>query len=231
MRNQSENLGDDRLNNQRTTTTKSRSLKKQKFDLRRRLDVRIVLGSLLIIASFVSAYIISQSTSRMVTVWSASIDLAPGEIIEESDISPSRVALSDKAEFYLDGNTSILGSHVLRSIKASELIPAFALSETDPIELKQVPISVNALRMAEGIRPGILVDVYGIPRNSYQGVSPESENLRSKLLLRDVAVDAVNREVNKLGGDIGLTILVPPEEVGRFVNSIAEFDFLLVRSK
>ena len=65
--------------------------------LKWKIDLRMVLGTLLIIGSIVSAYIISQSTTRMVTVWSAAIDLAPGEVIEESDIATTRVALSDKA--------------------------------------------------------------------------------------------------------------------------------------
>lgn len=199
-------------------------------DWHRRIDFRMVLGGLLIVASFISAYVISQSTSRMVTVWSATVDLAPGETIEENDISISRVALTDKAEFYLTSERSIVGAHVLRAIRASELIPAFALSEIAPALLKKVPISVSPLRIPEGVTSGAVVDVYGISRNSYAGASQESEKAKSKLLLVDIAVDSVNSEASKLGGEMGLTLLVSPEDIGRLISSISEFELILVRS-
>lgn len=204
--------------------------RRSRGEWRRRFDIRALLGSLLIAASFISAYVISQSTSRMVTVWSAAVDLTPGEMIEESDISVSRVALADKAEYYLDGERSIVGTHVVRQIKASELIPAFALSERAPMELKKVPISVSELRIADGVSSGAVVDVYGILRSAYTAPGQERDKVKSKLLLIDVAVDSVNREASKLGGDIGLTLLVPSEEVARFVNNVSEFEFILVRS-
>lgn len=205
-------------------------LKTKSRGWQRKVDLRMVLGGLLIVASFISAYVISQSTSRMVTVWSASVDLAPGEIIEENDIYISRVALNDKAEYYLNSQRSIVGTHVLRSIKASELIPAFALSEIAPMQLKKVPVSVSALRKAEGIISGAVVDVYGISRNSYASSGQESDKTKSKLLLVDVAVDSLNSEASKLGGEIGLTLLVPSQDVGRFINSLSEFELILVQS-
>lgn len=197
---------------------------------RRGIDFRMLLGGLLIAASFISAYVISQSTSRMVTVWSANVDLAPGETIEESDISISRVALTDKAEYYLSGERAIVGAHVIREIKSSELIPAFALSENPPSQLKKVPISVSELRIPVGIASGAVVDVYGILRSSYDSPSQESNKLKSKLLLVDVAVDSINQAASKLGGDIGLTLLVSSDDVGRFMNAISEFEFILVRN-
>lgn len=197
---------------------------------RRGIDFRMLLGGLLIAASFISAYVISQSTSRMVTVWSANVDLAPGETLEESDISISRVALTDKAEYYLNSERAIVGAHVIREIKSSELIPAFAVSENLPSQLKKVPISVSELRIPVGIASGAVVDVYGISRSSYDSPSHESDKLKSKLLLVDVAVDSINRAASKLGGDIGLTLLVSSNDVGRFVNAISEFEFILVRS-
>jgi hypothetical protein len=74
------------------------------------------------------------------------------------------------------------------------------------------------------------VDVYGISRSSYNAQSQENDKLKSALLLVEVAVDSINRAASKLGGDIGLTLLVSSDDVGRFVNAISEFDFILVRS-
>ena len=230
MKNRKVDIEEDRIHSRTTTENSMLKLKRHGSGLGKSIDIRMLLGGLLIAASFISAYVISQSTSRMVTVWSADVDLAPGEVIEESDISVSRVALVDKAEYYLDGGRSIVGAHVIRQINASELIPAFALADSPPLALKKVPISLNILRIPEGIASGARVDVYGVSRNAYTGTGGDSEKTKSKLLLLDVVVDSINRENSKLGGDIGLTLLVPPEDVARFINSISEFDFILVRS-
>lgn len=230
MKNRNIEVGRDPMNSLSMPVHALMKKKRPAGGFRKSFDIRMVLGGMLIVASFISAYVISQSTSRMVTVWSANVDLAPGEVIEENDISVSRVALVDKAEYYLDGSRSIVGAHVIRQINASELIPAFALADSPPLALKKVPISLNILRIPEGIASGARVDVYGVSRNAFAGTGEESEKTKSKLLLLDVVVDSINRESSKLGGDIGLTLLVPPEDVARFINSIAEFDFILVRS-
>ena len=131
-----------------------------------KIDFRLVLGVALIAGSLVSAHIISQSTTRMVKVWSAVNDLAPGEVIEESDITISRVSLSDSANMYLDGEQSIIGTSVVRAIKSAELIPAYSLAQVASLDLHVVPISVSSLRLPDGVNGGSVVDIYGIPRNS-----------------------------------------------------------------
>ena len=57
--------------------------------IRFQINSRIILGGTLIAISFISAYIISDTNNRMTTVWSATTDLAPGEIIEAGDVIES----------------------------------------------------------------------------------------------------------------------------------------------
>ena len=199
--------------------------------LKWKIDLRMVLGTLLIIGSIVSAYIISQSTTRMVTVWSAAIDLAPGEVIEESDIATTRVALSDKASMYLDGNIPIVGNYVVRPIKSSELIPTYSLTADFKNDLQTVPIALSSLRIPDGVDGGSVVDIYGVPRTSVAAFNAEEGRNLSKLLLANVSVDSINRESSKLGGDIGISILIPIEQVGSFMKSYSEFDFVLVKHR
>jgi hypothetical protein len=193
------------------------------------IDFRLVLGVALIAGSLVSAHIISQSTTRMVKVWSAVNNLAPGEVIEESDITISRVSLSDSANMYLDGEQSIIGTSVVRAIKSAELIPAYSLAQDASLDLHVVPISVSSLRLPDGVNGGSIVDIYGIPRNSATFAGNIDSKNGSKLLLADISVDSINRESSRLGGDIGLSILVPVSQVGEFIKSFSEFEFVLVK--
>ena len=193
------------------------------------LDLRMILGFMLIIGALISAYIISQSTTRMVTIWSATNDLAPGEIVEESDVTTSKVALSNHAGMYLDGGQSIIGTHVLRSAKTSELIPAFSIAQEADSGLQVVPISLSVLRIPDGVSGGSIVDIYGVPRNSASLVNSELNQSDSKLLLSQISVDSINRDSSRLGGDIGLSILVPMQQVATFIKNYSEFDFVLVK--
>jgi hypothetical protein len=210
------------------TNSENRRVKNQ---WRWNLDFRLFVGVTLIVASLISAYVISKSTSKMITVWSATNDLAPGEMIEKSDVAVTRVALVNKAEFYLDGKSPIVGSYVLRPIRASELIPAFALSEMPLADLYKVPISLPSLRIPQGVSSGSVVDVYGVIRSSTSNLTSAQNLNPTKKLLTGVSVDATNMEANRLGGETGLTLLVPTDEVYGFISSFSDYEFILVKSE
>ncbi|MEY3185271.1 MAG: hypothetical protein RIR58_7 [Actinomycetota bacterium] len=193
------------------------------------LNLRLAFGILLICTSFVSAYLLSSSTNRMVTVWSSTKDLAPGSLIKDEDIKQAQVLMPNNAQFYLDGMNSILGSYVIRPIGAEELIPAYAVT-TEPIsDLREVPISIPINRLPYQIKTGQIVDVYAVPK---QQTSLTRENLKSKaaLLLTSVGISGIDSESGKLGGEIAITLLVPVQLVNELVSAIATYDFVLVKT-
>ena len=196
----------------------------------RTLNLRLIAGTILIAASFASAYLISQSNNRMITVWSASNDLAPGRIIEDADVAPVQVSMPKGASLYLDANYSIVGSQVLRTVGSSELIPTYSLSKESQLNYKKVPISLSRFRLPIGVESGSIVDIYIIPREQLNG-NLEGPNLkRSQLLLPTISVDAIDMEASKLGGEIGMTILVPASQVSEIVSAMSDSEFIVVRS-
>jgi len=158
-------------------------------DARLRINARMIFGGFLIAASFISAYLISQSANRMVTVWSAAVDVAPGSILEEDDIIRTQVLLPNNAEFYLDGRSSIIGS-----------------------------------------KTGDVVDVFGLPRQEL-AITEGNVSTKSRQILADVGIDGIDFEASKLGGEMGITLLVPAADVGQFVSAMASFEFVLVKSR
>lgn len=192
-------------------------------------NLRLAFGILLICTSFGSAYILSSSTNRMVTVWSATKDLAPGSLIKDEDIKQTHVLMPNNAQFYLDGMNSILGSYVIRPIGAEELIPAYAVTIEPISDLREVPISIPINRLPYQIKTGQIVDVYAVPK---QQTSLTQENLKSKaaLLLSSVGISGFDSESGKLGGEIAVTLLVPVGLVNELVSAIAKYDFVLVKT-
>ena len=154
--------------------------------LRSMLNLRMLFGIFLVSISFISAYLISNSTNRMVTVWSSTIDLAPGMTITAADIERTQVQLPYNSEPYLDGNSEIVGSHVIRKVGAAELIPAYSLS-TEPISnLREVPIALSASQMAFGLKVGQLVDVYAIANEQFSSISASKKD-SAEILLSNIA--------------------------------------------
>ena len=117
-------------------------LQKNSFNFSIRSYLKTILGGCLIAASFISALVISNSSSRMITVWSAAVDLDKGEVITAEDVVISKVLLPGNAGNYIDGQVSIIGSSVVRAIGAEELIPAYAVSEQIDEQLQKVPIAI-----------------------------------------------------------------------------------------
>ena len=196
----------------------------------RALNLRLIAGTILIAASFFSAYLISQSNNRMITVWSASNDLAPGRIIEDADVVPVQVLMPNSASLYLDAHYSSEGSQVLRAVGSSELIPTYSLSKESQLNYKKVPISLSRLRLPIGVKSGSIVDIYIIPREQLNGNLEAPKLKRSQLLLPTISVDAIDIEASKLGGEIGMTILVPASQVSEVVSAMSDSEFIVVRS-
>lgn len=188
---------------------------------------RYLLGLILIISSFISAYVISKASDRTITVWSSTVDLAPGEVIKSSDITLVRVRLPENAAQYLDGSARIEGASVVRSIGAAELIPSFAISSKIDETLVQVPISVPRELTPIEISGGAVVDIYGLPNRNNQML--QADVARTKLIMSGITIDSVDDSTRELGGRVGVTLLVPNDLVLRLVTAMSDYELLLVR--
>ena len=191
------------------------------------LTPRYILGLTLILASFTSAYLISKASDKTFMVWAATVDLAPGEVLTDSDLTKVRVRLLDNSEQYLSSKAPIAGASVLRPIGAAELIPSFAISNESNPKLQVVPISIPREWAPIELRSGRVVDVYGIPNRSVE-FTGESRT-QSRLILSEVAIDSIDSSSRDLGGRIGISLLVREFEVSKLISSINSNDFLLLQ--
>ena len=206
-------------------------LQKNSFNFSIRSYLKTILGGCLIAASFISALVISNSSSRMITVWSAAVDLGKGEVITAEDVVISKVLLPSNAANYIDGQVSIIGSSVVRAIGAEELIPAYAVSEQIDEQLQQVPIAISISQVPKDIGSGQRVDIYGITKSELRSQSLESGRYKSRLIASDLVIDQVDNQANTLGGDLVLTLLVPRPIIPNLIEDMGNYDFILVGNR
>jgi len=195
-------------------------------DLTFYLSPRYILGLILILASFGSAFVITSAADQSSSVWAANVNLAPGAIIEAGDLTPVRVRLIDNAAQYLSTDADLVGAAVLRPIGAAELIPAVAVAAEVNFSLQRVPLSISRQHLPAGITSGAVVDIYAYEERE---LTDQGHNRKPRLLLASASIEAIDESSKDLGGDLIITVLVPAPLVDDLIEAIAGSRFILVR--
>jgi hypothetical protein len=124
------------------------------------LDLRLVLGVLLVLGSVLLGARVVGSADATVPVWAAAADLAAGTELTDGDLVAVDVRLDDAAGAYLSTRTRPEGSTLSRAVRAGELLPGSALDE--PAALVQLALPVQAGYVPPGLERGGLIDVYAV---------------------------------------------------------------------
>src|SRR5690349_14618782 len=124
------------------------------------LDLRLVLGVLLVLGSVLLGARVVGAADATVPAWSVTGDLAAGTVLSSDDLTPVDVRLDAVAPGYLATTVDPAGRTLARAVGAGELLPGAALEETT--DLVQVALPAQAGWVPPGLRRGQLVDVYAV---------------------------------------------------------------------
>ena len=124
------------------------------------LDLRLILGVLLVLGSVLLGARVVTAADATVPVWSASSDLAAGTVLADGDLVAVSVRLDDVAGNYLATSTHPEGRVLGRAVRAGELLPRSALEE--PTGLVQLALPVQAGYVPPSLARGQIVDVYAV---------------------------------------------------------------------
>jgi hypothetical protein len=124
------------------------------------LDLRLVLGLLLVLGSVLLGARVVSAADATVPVWAAADDLAAGTVLTADDLVAVDVRLDDAAHAYLSTTTKPEGRTLSRAVSTGELLPRSTLVE--PEELVQLALPVQAGYVPPSLQRGQLVDVYAV---------------------------------------------------------------------
>ncbi|NYJ04586.1 SAF domain-containing protein [Petropleomorpha daqingensis] len=124
------------------------------------LDLRLVLGLLLVLGSVLLGARVVSAADATVPVWAAAGDLAAGTVLTADDLVAVDVRLDDAAPSYLSTRTQPEGRTLSRAVSAGELLPRSTLAEAG--ELVQLALPVQAGYVPPSLARGQLVDVYAV---------------------------------------------------------------------
>jgi hypothetical protein len=197
-------------------------MKISKFDLFR--NSRLAMGFALFIIALTAANLISKEANRSVLVWATTGELAPGQIIQESDITPASVLLAQSAKNYLSASAEIVGTTVLTKISAGDLIPVAAIGVGDnPVNQRFVPLTIEISDLPISLVRGDLVDLYAISKSSAKEVNAPA------LLASAITVEQVLERNNS--GVVSVLVILENEQVLPTLNFLTDSRLILVRTR
>ncbi|TYP89908.1 SAF domain-containing protein [Blastococcus xanthinilyticus] len=135
------------------------------------LDLRLVLGVLLVLGSVLLGARVVSAADATVPVWSAAADLAAGTELTAEDLVVVDVRLDGSAPAYLSATTRPEGQTLARGVRAGELLPRSALEE--PADVVQLALPVQAGYVPPGLRRGQVVDVYAVADPAAGATGPD----------------------------------------------------------
>jgi hypothetical protein len=152
------------------------------------LDLRLVLGVLLVLGSVLLGARVVGAADATVPVWAVTGDLAAGTVLDAGDLRAADVRLGDAADAYLSTSTRPEGRTLSRAVRAGELLPRAALDATT--ELVQLALPVQSGYVPPGLERGQVVDVYAVadPTAGATGVADGSVTL----VVRKAPVQAIS---------------------------------------
>lgn len=184
---------------------------------------RLAMGLALLIIALSAASLISKEANRTVLVWASVGDLAPGQVITPTDITPASVLLAQTAKNYLSSSAQIVGTTVISKISAGDLIPVAAIStEVDSLDKRLVPLTVEITDLPIALVRGDVIDIYAIAKkDSNSIIAPE-------LLAAGVAVEQVLERSNS--GSVSVLVILNNDQVLSALNLITDSRLIIVRS-
>jgi hypothetical protein len=193
-----------------------------KFDIFK--NSRLVLGLALFIIAITSASLITKEANRSVLVWASTGELAPGQIIEQSDVTTASVLLAQSAKNYLSANAQIIGTTVLTNIAGGDLIPAAALGAgIDSTNQRLLPITVEVSDLPIALSRGDMVDLYAVKKGNTQ------VEFNPALLATGVSVDQVLERNNS--GVVSVLVILNNDQILPILTYVAESRLILVRTR
>jgi hypothetical protein len=124
------------------------------------LDLRLVLGVLLVLVSVLLGARVVGAADTTVPVWAATGDLAAGTVLAGGDLVAVDVRLEDVAGRYLSTSTRPEGRTLSRAVGDGELLPVSVLEDVP--ELVRLALPVQSGFVPPDLARGQVVDVYAV---------------------------------------------------------------------
>jgi hypothetical protein len=152
------------------------------------LDLRLVLGVLLVLGSVLLGARVVAAADATVPVWAVAADLAAGSELSAADLVAVDVRLDETADAYVSTRTRPEGWVLGRAVRAGELLPRSAVEE--PSGDVHLALPVQSGYVPPDLERGQLVDVYAVADPAVGAAAPDGEAV--SLVVSHAPVQAIS---------------------------------------
>ena len=187
---------------------------------------RLTLAVTLIVAAFISAFLLATFSNQGADYWVINAPISPGHQISASDVSMSHLNLAASAPNYLSNQIVPTGMVAKRTMQIGEIVGSSDLtSVVDAMSTSAVPLSIRAADIATGLSIGEAVDIYWVldTQNSEESIDPI-------LILGGVTLLSYDNGGKNFGSDIGLSVAVEETQVLRLLSATTLGRLVVIRS-
>jgi len=126
----------------------------------RAVDLRLVVGLVLVAGSVLGVWALVGGLDRSVRVYAARDTITAGSRLEAHDLEAVRVVLGERAAQYLSAETALRPGAVLaRTVGPGELLPRDAVADASDTAFAAVVVPSRGA-LPESVAPGSAVDVW-----------------------------------------------------------------------
>jgi hypothetical protein len=189
-------------------------------------SARLPLAVTLIVAAFVSAFLIATFSNKGADYWVINVPISPGHQISASDVVIAHLNLDASAQFYMSVGVEPIGMVATRIMHSGEIIGSNDLtSAIDAMSTSAVPLSVRSVDVATGLNIGEDVDIYWVldTQNGEDVLDPV-------LILGGVTLLSYDDGGKNFGSDVGLSVAVEETQVLRLLSATTLGRLVVIRS-
>jgi hypothetical protein len=189
------------------TATEHSSPRATRVGTPRWLDLRLVVGVLLVLGSVAVGARVVAAADDTVPVLVAAQDLTVDRPLTAALVQTRQVLLEEGLARYLSGDVPE-GYVVVRPVEAGELVPRSAVAPAGEVaeDLRYVTLALPAAELPAGLRAGRVVDVWVAPDGEAAGAV--AELLLAGITVTDVGGDSGGLGVS--GTERAVTLAVTP---------------------
>lgn len=191
------------------------------------LDLRMIIGLLLVAACVVAGARIVSASDETVKVWAVTADLAAGTTLTESDVETVDVRLDEHAAIYLAATSDPVGKTLTRDVGAGDLLPVKAVQGAD--ELVSLALSIPASHVPMTVSRGDRVSLYA---TAAPPAGAQQEPASTSLVVESVTVAEVSERsqgaLSVGSGELQVVVKVPSCAVGQILDGTVQKVLTLV---
>lgn len=184
-------------------------------------DARLLVGLLLVLAATLGGASVISHLDDTVSVYRARSSLVPGQQVSKDDLQVVRVKVDQAGRTYLADSGKAPAGHVLREVRAGELVPRSAVGTARQVRGKSVAVPVDST-LAESLVNGSVVDVWVSARKDVGGRATYATPVKA------IGRAVVSRVPQQRGGALGVSsgqdvsvhVLVPDDRVSAVIGAV-----------